>query len=296
MEEVLRLLGPRTGECFLDLTVGAAGHADAVLERLGATGLLVGVDRDREILALAEARLRDKPAKLFRGNFGDLEALRPQLPTSEYDGILLDLGVSSLQLDEASRGFSFRQDGPLDMRMNSEGPTTARDLVRDLSVEELAQVIRDYGEERHANRVARAIDRARKSRELTTTGELASVVRDALPKGGRGGGIDPATRTFQALRIAVNRELEVLDRFLSRFDRWLRPGGRLAIMAYHSLEDRRVKRAFKTREQEGDFRLLTRRALRAPESEIAANPRARSVRLRGLIKLGPAPVGSETTS
>lgn len=243
-------------------------------------GLLVGLDRDRQILEVARARLHSPNVRCIHGSFGDLEALRAALPTEQFDGMLLDLGVSSLQLDECERGFSFRRSGPLDMRMDPSHGPSARDLVRDATIEQLATWIKDFGEERHALRVARAIAVERSRAEITTTGELAEVVRRAVPKSRTG--IDAATRTFQALRIAVNGELDALDRFLARFDPWLAPGGRIAILSYHSLEDRRVKLAFRQRVKEGDYEPMTEGSVRPTADEVRANPRARSAKLRAL--------------
>lgn len=245
-------------------------------------GLLVGLDRDREILEVARSRLATLPAHLHQGSFEDLESVREELPVSCFDGVLLDLGVSSLQLDDPERGFSFRRDGPLDMRMDPSVGPSARELLRDASVEDLTRWIREFGEERHAGRVARSIVSARGRSEITTTGELAAIVRKAVRSSGK---IDPATRTFQAIRIVVNREMEALDRFLSRFDPWLAPGGRLAILSYHSLEDRRVKNAFRERVSEGDHELLTPQAVRPSTEEVNSNPRARSARLRAVRRL-----------
>lgn len=275
-------MDPRPGDRFLDLTVGAGGHASAILQRVGPLGLVVGLDRDRQILEVAASRLNAPNVRWVHGSFGDLEVQRSAFPTQSFDMMLLDLGVSSLQLDRAERGFSFRRSGPLDMRMDPTQGPSARDVVRDSTVEQLAEWIRDFGEERHALRVARAIVEARGRSEITTTGELAEIVRRVVPSSRTG--IDGATRTFQALRIAVNGELDALDRFLTRFDPWLDPGGRLVILTYHSLEDRRVKQAFRQRVKEGDYESLTKGATRPSSCEVLANPRARSAKLRGLRK------------
>lgn len=285
-EEVLETLNPSEGESILDLTVGAGGHAEAVLPRLGEQGLLVGVDRDEEILKIAAARLGVPTVRLIRGNFGNLVELRRILPRPTYDGILVDLGVSSLQLDDAARGFSFRRDGPLDMRMTRDAPVTAREIVNEWSVEQLTEILTSYGEEPYAERVARAIVKGRARKPIETTGELAEIVRPAAARRStsRGGTkVDAVTRTFQGLRLAVNRELEALDELLARFDPMLAPGGRFVVISYHSLEDRRTKNAFRQRAKEG-YELLTPRPVRPSAAEIAANPRARSARLRALRK------------
>ncbi|MFQ5653297.1 MAG: 16S rRNA (cytosine(1402)-N(4))-methyltransferase RsmH, partial [Planctomycetota bacterium] len=195
-EELLRLLDPAPGARVLDLTVGAGGHSAAILARLQGQALLVGVDRDASALAVAAGVLGSHETLLLRGDFGDLAPLRARFPVPSFDCILADLGVSSMQLDEPSRGFSFRRGGPLDMRMDRGQEGSALELVHECTVNELTRIILDYGEERHAARVARAIDRSRQEGRITTTSELASVVRGALPKQRRGG-VDPATRTFQ---------------------------------------------------------------------------------------------------
>ncbi|MCI0650998.1 MAG: 16S rRNA (cytosine(1402)-N(4))-methyltransferase RsmH [Planctomycetes bacterium] len=287
LAEVVQLLAPEEGARILDLTVGAGGHASSLRERAGASGLLVGVDRDAEVLEIARRRLAATPGarvELIAGSFGALAELRARLPSSAYDCVLLDLGVSSWQLDLPERGFSFRRDGPLDMRMDRGSELTAERLVNECSVEELRRIVAEFGEERYAARVAAAIVEARRSRRLDSTARLAAIVRAALPPQ-PAQRIDPATRTFQALRIAVNRELEALRDFLGRFELVLARGGRLAVISYHSLEDRQVKNAFRERAREGDYEPLTRRCLTPAEAEIERNPRSRSARLRGLRRL-----------
>ncbi|MFN0057082.1 MAG: 16S rRNA (cytosine(1402)-N(4))-methyltransferase RsmH [Planctomycetota bacterium] len=279
LAEVVHWLDPPPGARLLDLTVGAGGHARALLDKAGPAARLWGVDRDLEILAVARARLTGLPVELLHGDFGDVERLRAQLPAERFDSVLLDLGVSSLQLDAPQRGFSFRSTGPLDMRMDQSRGITASEFLQAVSCEELTRLLADVGEERFAPRVARAIDDARRTGPITTTTQLAEIVRAAL-RGRPSGGIDPATRTFQALRIAVNRELVALDMFLARFKLFLRPQGRLAIIAFHSLEDRRVKQCFREQAHEGDATLVTPSAIRPSASEVAQNPRARSARLR----------------
>lgn len=281
LDEVIDLLAPAPGEHVLDLTVGAGGHAQALVERIGPTGFLVGVDRDREILEVASARLAGRPVRLVQGSFAALAELA--LPLRAYHAILLDLGVSSWQLDEARRGFSFQREGPLDMRMDASVGQSLGEQLERWDVEELTRIIREFGEERHARRVAEALLAHVRGGGARTTVALAAAVRAVLPPR-RGERIDPATRTFQALRIAVNRELEQLAAFLARFDPWLHPGGRLAIIAYHSLEDRLVKDAFRQRVREGSHRLLTRQPVRPTDVEMARNPRARSARLRALAR------------
>jgi 16S rRNA (cytosine1402-N4)-methyltransferase len=280
LAEALELLGVRPGGCWVDGTLGAAGHARALLERSAPDGRLLGVDRDAEGLERAAASLAaGGRAELVHADFRELpelldaRGLRP-------DGVLLDLGLSSLQLDDPERGFSFRNEGPLDMRLDRRRGETAADLVARLPEGELADLIYRYGEERASRRVARAIVRAREDAPITATTELAALVRRAVRRGRRFG-FDPATRTFQALRIAVNRELEGLAEALRALAARLAPGGRLAVIAFHSLEDREVKHTFRELGR-GGYRLLTRKPVRPGEAERAANPRSRSARLRAL--------------
>jgi 16S rRNA (cytosine1402-N4)-methyltransferase len=291
VEEAVAALAPRDGALYLDGTFGFGGYATALLE--AARCRVVAIDRDPEAVRRGDALSSRYPGRLtvIEGRFGEMERLLPPLGITTLQGVALDLGVSSAQLNEARRGFSFRTDGPLDMRMGTDGESAA-DLVNTLSETALAEIIRDYGEERFARRVARAIVAARTERPLSRTGELATIVRRIVPSTG---GIDAATRTFQALRIAVNDELGELDRGLAAAERLLAPGGRLAVVAFHSLEDRRVKTFLKARSSAArgsrhlpaarlaaaSFTLLTRKAVTPSPAEIARNPRARSARLRG---------------
>ena len=282
------LLGPameqlavRPGGFYVDGTVGLGGHAAEVLRRSAPDGTLLGLDRDPDALARARERLAEFGGRA-RLAHGDWRTLPEVLGAERPDGVLLDLGVSSLQLDTAERGFSFRADGPLDMRMDRSSGPTAADLVNRLPERELADVIYRYGEEHASRRIARAIVRARERAHLRTTGELAAVVRPAAGRA-RKRGLDPATLTFQALRIAVNRELEGLGEALAAIARRLAAGGRLAVIAFHSLEDREVKNAFRELARD-EFTLLTRKPIRPTDEEAARNPRARSARLRALEK------------
>jgi 16S rRNA (cytosine1402-N4)-methyltransferase len=291
LAEVLAALAPRDGALYLDGTFGVGGYARALLE--AAQCRVVAIDRDPAAVARGAALAERHPDRLtlIEGRFGDMDRLAAAHGISAVDGVALDLGVSSPQLDAPERGFSFRADGPLDMRMGGDGPTAA-DLVNTLPEAELAEVIERYGEERFARRVARAIVAARAKAPLTRTDELAAVVRQAVPTSGP---IDAATRSFQALRIAVNDELGELDRGLVAAERLLSPGGRLAVVSFHSLEDRRVKNFLRARGGAGPrgsrhlptprgpaptFRLLTKKPVVPGAAEIAANPRARSARLR----------------
>jgi 16S rRNA (cytosine1402-N4)-methyltransferase len=276
------LLAVSAGGFWVDGTVGLGGHAHEILRRSAPDGQLLGLDRDEQALARAGERLREYGARV-RFEHADYRAL-PRLLQEEPAprGVMLDLGVSSLQLDDAERGFSFQREGPLDMRMDQSGGPTAADLVNRLPERELADVIYRFGEERGSRRVARAIVFAREKARLRTTTELAAVVRRALPRSGPRG-IDPATRTFQALRIAVNEELRGLGECLTDVAARLQGGGRLAVIAFHSLEDREVKQAFRALSTRG-FRLLTRKPLRPTAEEEARNPRSRSARLRAIEK------------
>ncbi len=278
--EAMHWLEPARGGFFVDCTVGLGGHARALLEG-GATQVL-GLDRDDAALAHAREALGAFGARveLVHADYRDLGAVLDARGRATVDGAIADLGVSSLQLDAPERGFSFRSDGPLDMRMDrSRGPTAA-DLLRDVPETELADVIYGYGEERFARRIARAIVRARSEAPVTTTGRLAELVRRAVPRRGYQR-IDPATRTFQALRIWVNRELEGLDRFVREATARLRIGARLVVITFHSLEDRIVKHTLRELDrQEGVARVLTARPMTAGEQEVAVNARARSAKLR----------------
>jgi 16S rRNA (cytosine1402-N4)-methyltransferase len=295
--EVVAWLRPRPGARLVDATVGLGGHAVALLAAVPGAALL-GVDRDPSALAAAERRLEGDATRvaLRQGSFADLRRLLSEAGWVDgADAVLLDLGVSSLQLDTAARGMSFRHDGPLDMRMDPGAELTAQEILNTWPERDLARIIKDYGEEPRARRVARALVRAR---PLTTTGRLAEVVTAALGRGRPGH--HPATRTFQALRIAVNDELGALDAFLAEGWGTLRPGGRLAVLAYHSLEDRRVKQAFRQWAARclcppsvprcicgwsAKVRLLTRRPARPTPEEVQRNPRARSARLRVVERL-----------
>jgi 16S rRNA (cytosine1402-N4)-methyltransferase len=279
LRETLELLAVRPGGSYADGTVGLGGHAAEVLRRSAPDGRLLAVDRDPDALERSRERLAEfgPRVRLAHADWRELPAL---LGDERPQGVLLDLGVSSLQLDTPERGFSFRADGPLDMRMDRTGGPTAADVVNRMPEAELADVLYHFGEEHASRSIARAIVRARQRVHLRTTGELAHVVRGAAGRP-RGRGLDPATLTFQALRIYVNGELEGLRPALEAIAARLAPGGRLAVIAFHSLEDREVKNAFRDLAR-GDFRLLTRKPMRPSDEEVARNPRARSARLRGL--------------
>jgi len=278
LAETLELLAVRPGGFWVDGTVGAGGHAAEILRRSAPDGRLLATDRDAEALAAAAQTLAPfgERARLLQADYRELPALLEEPP----DGILLDLGVSSLQLDRAERGFSLKSDGPLDMRMDQRGGITAADVVNRLPEAELADIIYRYGEERASRRIARRIVETRRRSPFRRTVELAEVVRGAARRP-RGRGIDAATLTFQALRIHVNQELEGLGDVLASLARRLAPGGRLAVIAFHSLEDREVKQSFRSLATDG-FRVLTRKPLRPGEDEVRRNPRSRSARLRAV--------------
>ncbi len=284
-DEVLALLAPRAGGVYVDCTLGAGGHT----RRLVAAGVakVIGIDRDVRALDVARAALGEAAAvvEFVHDDYRQLPAVLGVRGIDAVDGVLADLGVSSMQLDEADRGFSFRHAGPLDMRMDPDRDRSLADRLAEVDEVTLADVIWRFGEERHSRRVARAIVSARDRGELADTAALASVVRRAA--GGRGWQrIDPATRTFQALRIWVNAELDGLDTFLEDASRVLAPAGRLAVIAFHSLEDRVVKHTFRRLAAESDgWRLVTKRPVVPGDAECARNPRARSARLRVLERV-----------
>jgi 16S rRNA (cytosine1402-N4)-methyltransferase len=284
LDEALELLAVKTGGFYVDGTLGLGGHAEAILERSAPDGTLLGVDKDAQALELAGARLA-RFGERVRTEHAEFRALPGLLGARRADGMLLDLGVSSLQLDTPERGFSMKREGPLDMRMDQGAGKSAADLVNQATQDELADVIHEFGEERHARRIARAIVDARRRARIRTTSELAEIVRRAA--GRERPGFDAATRTFQALRIAVNDELQALGETLRELAGCLAPGGRLAVIAFHSLEDREVKQAFRALAADG-YRVLTRKPLRPGPAETQSNPRARSARLRGLERLAVA--------
>lgn len=300
--EVLELLAPRPGGIYLDGTIGGGGHARLILEASSPDGRLIGFDRDPAALAAAAAMLATfgERVTLCRGSFAGLDGQLASLGVDRVDGILLDLGVSSHQLDTPERGFSFREEGPLDMRMDPAQPESAADLLARADAEELKRIFREYGEERWAGRIAREIVRSRGTAPLLTTSQLAELVCRAVPGGHVPQRIHPATRVFQALRIAVNGELAALEAGLAAALRSLRPGGRLVVISFHSLEDRLVKQGFRAAAssctcpprlpvcvcgRQAEVKILTSRGVRPAEAEIAANPRARSAILRAVEKL-----------
>jgi 16S rRNA (cytosine1402-N4)-methyltransferase len=295
--EVLEQLAAARGGVFVDCTVGLGGHARALLD--AGASRLIGLDRDPAALASARSVLAphgDRVA-LVHSDYRDFEAVLDARGVAQVDGVLADLGVSSMQLDAEGRGFSFRRDEPLDMRMDTTAGPTAAEALREVDEQALADVIYEFGEERHSRRIARAIVRARDERAIETTGQLADIVRRAIPRKGYSR-IDPATRTFQAIRIWVNRELDGLDRFLGAAARRLERGGRLAVITFHSLEDRVVKHTLRALQAEGTVAVLTKRPIVPSEGEVERNPRARSAKLRAAERIREAVTTNEqrTTS
>ena len=283
-QEVLGLLDLKPGEIAVDGTLGLAGHAARMAERLGPTGRLIGFDRDSSSLAEAKRRLTNLPLRidLLQGNFCDVDHLLAEVKVEAVDGILLDLGISSFQLDNPERGFAFKDAGPLDMRMDTSCGQTAADVVNGWKEEDLALIIDEWGEERFARRIAKAIVYRRAEQRIDSTAQLADIILRALPHGYTRGRIHPATRTFQALRIAVNDELGSLKAALEKCRQALKPKGRLCIIAFHSLEDRIVKTTFRRWTDEGLAKALTKKPLRPSEAECETNPRSRSARVRAI--------------
>lgn len=287
VREVLATLEPRPGGAYLDCTVGGGGHAEAILEAAGPPSRVVGIDRDPEAITVARERLGrfGDRVRLVQGDFRELPRLISELRLEGFDGVLFDLGISSLQLDDPSRGLRFSAEGPLDMRMDREsGGLAARELLHELSEMDLTRIIREYGEERWARQIARGIVNARRQGSLETTRDLAAVVARAIPRRFWPRRIHPATRTFQAVRIAVNQELTGLEEALEVATGHLNPGGRIAVISFHSLEDRVVKHLFRRLAAPGavpGVTIITRRPVTPSPEERAQNPRARSAKLRG---------------
>jgi 16S rRNA (cytosine1402-N4)-methyltransferase len=294
VQEVVEQLITSSDGIYVDGTVGTGGHSEAVCMRMSSRALLIGLDRDEEAIRVSGERLSStgKKVRLVRASYTQIDEVLKSLAIEKVNGVLLDLGMSAYQLEGSGRGFSFSRDEPLDMRMDSGDEVTARQLVNSLPVKELEEVLRSYGEERRARAISKAIERERKKTPIVSSLQLAKVVESVVP---RRGGRHPATRTFQALRIAVNRELDHLDAFLEKIPPLLVGGGRLVVLSYHSLEDRRVKQAMKDWEvgcrcpaafpecrcgQVPLFRRVHKKGIRSTPEEKANNPRARSATLR----------------
>ncbi|MBR0139494.1 MAG: 16S rRNA (cytosine(1402)-N(4))-methyltransferase RsmH [Firmicutes bacterium] len=301
-EQVLENLAPKPGAVIVDGTLGGAGHSLGIAERIGESGTLIGIDRDADAIAAAGERLSAAPCRkiLVQSNFADIKAVLKDLGIEKIDGALLDLGVSSFQLDNEARGFSYMHDAPLDMRMNADDSLTAEDVVNSYSREDLTRIIRDYGEERWAARIAEFIVRERSKEPITTTYRLVEIIKKAIPASARREGPHPAKRTFQAIRIEVNDELGQLREAVADFTDVLAGGGRLAVISFHSLEDRIVKEYFQKRlnpctcppdfpvcvcGKKADIKKVTGKPVTASKEELEMNPRARSAKLRVIEKL-----------
>jgi 16S rRNA (cytosine1402-N4)-methyltransferase len=282
--EVTAVLDLKPGAVVVDATLGLGGHSLVLSGLIGSRGRLIGIDQDSCALEIAKERLKGVSCRLdiVKSNFLGIEQALDSVGAGQIDAVLFDLGVSSLQMDDPQRGFSFNADAPLDMRMDMHAALTAEAFLNAITEEELAVVIWKYGEERFSRRIARAIVQLRSAKGMRTTRDLVEAVERGLPKGLRREKIHPATRTFQAVRIAVNRELDVLEQAILKVFYRLRTGGRMALIAFHSLEDRIVKDKFRSLAQDGSARLLTRKPLRPGDDEVKVNPRSRSARLRAL--------------
>jgi len=303
LNEVVNYLNCRPGNVYVDGTLGGCGHARAICEKIFPGGRFIGIDQDIDAISNAETVLKDYTSNihLFHGNFISLPEFLTQLEIDRVDGILLDLGLSLHQIENSGRGFSFRKDEPLDMRMDIQSPQTAENLINNLSQAELQKLFKEYGEEHRAKQIARNIIKTRRQKKIRTSTQLAQIIVDSIPaRAASRQKIHPATRVFMALRIAVNRELERLTTFLEHAVDLLNPGGRLCLLSFHSLEDRIVKQRFKALEkgctcppqlpqcvcgQEPQLRILTKKVVRPTAEEIAANPKARSTRLRAAEKI-----------
>lgn len=302
LDETIEGLNIREGKIYLDGTLGGAGHSREILKKLKGSGLLIGVDQDIEALEVAKERLTDyKNVEFFNLNYINFEKALDELEIDKIDGVLLDIGVSSYQFDNPERGFSYRFDAPLDMRMDQDLEISAKDIVNTYSESEITRIIKDYGEEKWASRIAKFVVEERKKKDIETTFELVEIIKNAIPASARRNGPHPAKRTFQALRIEVNRELDVLKDSIERFVHRLNPGGRIAIITFHSLEDRIVKNIFKylekdcicppaspicTCDKKKEIKILTRKPITASDEELKENKRSHSAKLRIAEKLG----------
>ncbi|MCI7412306.1 16S rRNA (cytosine(1402)-N(4))-methyltransferase RsmH [Hornefia butyriciproducens] len=302
LDQCIENLNIRPDGIYVDGTLGGGGHSFHICERLSEQGMLIGIDRDRDALEAAEKRLREFSCRKYfvQSNYADIRTVLAEKGIEKIDGALLDIGVSSFQLDNAERGFSYMQDAPLDMRMNREDDLTAYDVVNSYDRDELTRIIREYGEERWASRIAAFIVRARAEKPVESTSELVELIKEAIPARARRSGPHPAKRTFQAIRIEVNDELGELSRAVDEYLDVMNPGGRLCIITFHSLEDRIVKQKLQKRAdpctcppefpvcvcgKKADIRKVTRKPIVAEASELDLNPRARSAKLRVCEKI-----------
>lgn len=301
LKETIEGLNVRKGKIYLDGTLGGAGHSYEILKKLDGTGLLIGIDQDEEALKAAREKLSDfKNVEFFNLNYIDFEKALNELGIDKIDGVLLDIGVSSYQFDNPERGFSYRFDAPLDMRMDKTLKISAKEIVNTYSEGEITQIIKDFGEEKWASRISKFIVEERKNKSIDTTFDLVEIIKNAIPASARRNGPHPAKRTFQALRIEVNKELDVLKNSIDKFVKRLNPGGRIAIITFHSLEDRIVKNSFKylekdcicpptspicTCDKKREIKIITRKPITASEDELKENNRSHSAKLRIAEKL-----------
>jgi 16S rRNA (cytosine1402-N4)-methyltransferase len=286
----MEYLDPRPGDVIVDGTLGLGGHAEAILERIAPGGKLIGLDRDEKAIEMAKERLGKfgKSAMLIKENYKNVAARLKDMGEAPVRGMLLDLGISSMQVDDAQRGFSFMKEAPLDMRMDRASALTAKEIINKFSKEELLTILWEYAEERFARRIVDRILVERARHEILTTTQLAQIIFTAVPASYRHGRIHPATRSFQGLRIAVNKEIEALRLFLENGPDVLADGGRLVIISFHSLEDRLVKTAFRKYKSEGLGEILTKRPVGPSQAEESKNPRSRSAKLRAFRKTSEA--------
>jgi 16S rRNA (cytosine1402-N4)-methyltransferase len=285
VDEVLDYLNLQSGQIILDCTVGGGGHASGILDKIKPDGFLIGIDKDMEILQTAKQALSKTTGKfkLYHADYSDIDEVLRQAEVDKVNGVLLDLGVSSLQFDQADRGFSFAKEAPLDMRMDRSRGITAQNLIQRLSETELAELLWKYGEERWSRRIARAILKEKKGVGITSTIQLAAIVERVVPRGKSK--IHPATRVFQALRIAVNKELDNLEIFLDKIYNYMAVGARIVIISFHSLEDRIVKNKFIEKAKQNIFKVLTKKPITPREAEIEENVRSRSAKLRAAERI-----------
>ena len=286
LKEVMHFLNPLPGNVIIDATIGGGGHSEEIIQKIYPSGKLIGIDRDTDALRIAQERLESlgRPFKLINKNFRDIKEIVQDLGMRDVDGILFDLGISSIQMETAERGFSIKGTGPLDMRMDRRDGRTAKDLVNRLSENELSCLIRDLGEERFHRRIARGIVIARKRKKIETTKELAEIILNSIPYRRNRERIHPATRTFQAFRIKVNEELVSLEEAIRETPNLLRRGGRVCVISFHSLEDRIVKNVLREFKAEGFFDIITKKPVPPEREEIFENPRARSAKLRAAVR------------
>ena len=282
VKEAIKVLNPIPGGTYVDATIGPGGHSEEILTLIGTGGKLIGIDRDNEALRTAQERLSDKRVILRKGSFSDMEKLLKKDGITEVDGILFDLGISMIQMKNIERGFSFISDKRMDMRMDREQALSARDVVNKYSANELERILREFGEERLSRKISEAIVRKRRIKPIDTCSELSEIVERVY---GRRGRVHPATKTFQALRIEVNKELDELRKGLDASVRILKRGGRLCVISYHSLEDRIVKHFIARSSKEGSLKVITKKPLTPGSEEIRSNPSSRSAKLRAAERI-----------